>query len=173
MALRTSAGLLVLVAGVLVAAAAIRPDGSAVGPAPARDEAVDNHLTLQHTTLVVSDFEASMEFYLGVLGLERIDAPFLPENQAFIALGDGLELHVGEVPGVEIRPMEFNHFAITARDFDAFLAHLLREGVTYSDLGGEEARYVQTRGDGVRQTFFQDPDGYWIEVNDFPGEGAR
>ena len=26
----------------------------------------------------------------------------------------------------------------------------------------------QVRSDGVRQIFIQDPDGYWIEVNDAP-----
>ncbi|MEJ2204808.1 MAG: VOC family protein [Gemmatimonadota bacterium] len=86
-------------------------------------------------------------------------------------MGDGLELHVSEVPGVEIAPMDSNHFAVTVADFDAFLTRLRSEGVTYYTEDGEFT--IQTRGDGVRQTYFSDPDGYWIEVNDFPGEVAR
>lgn len=31
---------------------------------------------------------------------------------------------------------------------------------------GEGKREIQTRPDGVQQIFVQDPDGYWIEIND-------
>jgi catechol 2,3-dioxygenase-like lactoylglutathione lyase family enzyme len=30
----------------------------------------------------------------------------------------------------------------------------------------EESKKIQIRPDGVRQIYFQDPDGYWIEIND-------
>ena len=72
--------------------------------------------SLNHVTVVVSDFEASKKFYTETLGLEQIDAPWLPERQMFLALGEGLELHVGEVDGVEIKPNGFNHFAIAVTD---------------------------------------------------------
>lgn len=128
---------------------------------------VTDNLTLQHVTVVVSDFERSSAFYKGILGLEEIEATWLPENQMFLQLGRNLELHVGEVSGVEIRPSDFNHFAITVDDLDQFLAYLTENGIWYGSLGGGDAQHVQTRQDGVRQTFFQDPDGYWIEVNDY------
>ena len=79
---------------------------------------------LNHVTLVVSDFEDSKTFYTELLGLEQIDAPWLPDNQMFLSLGENLELHVGEVDGVEIMPNGFNHFAIAVDDFDlALLCH--------------------------------------------------
>ncbi len=123
--------------------------------------------TLQHVTVVVSDFEVSSNFYKGLLGLKQIPAAWLPENQAFLQLGSNLELHMGEVPGVEIEPSTFNHFAFTVDDLDAFLSYLDENGIWYGSLGGGEKHQVTTRADKVRQTFFQDPDGYWIEVNDF------
>ena len=122
--------------------------------------------TLNHVTVVVSDFEASKKFYTELLGLERIDAPWLPDRQMFLALGDGLELHVGEVEGVEIKPNGFNHFAIAVAEFDEFLNYLRSEGVVYTSLGGGEDYFVSTRPDNVRQTWITDPDGYWIEIND-------
>ena len=122
--------------------------------------------TLHHVTIVVSDFSASKKFYTEVLGLKQIDAPWLPENQMFLALGEGLELHVGEVEGVEIRPNGFNHIAIAVADFDEFLNYLRSEGVVYTSLGGGEDYFVSTRPDNVRQTWVADPDGYWIEIND-------
>lgn len=122
--------------------------------------------TLNHVTLVVSNFEESKTFYTELLGLEQIDAPWLPDNQMFLELGENLELHVGEVDGVEIMPNGFNHFAIAVDDFDAFLNYLKSEGVIYTSLGGGEDYFISTRPDNVRQTWISDPDGYWIEIND-------
>lgn len=122
--------------------------------------------TLQHTTLVVSDFSKSKHFYTELLGFSELEAPWLPNNQMFIALGDNLELHMGEVAGVAINPSTFNHFAFSVADLDAFLSYLKLNGIVYQSLGGGNEYSVYTRPDGVRQTFFQDPDGYWLEVND-------
>lgn len=124
------------------------------------------NLTLQHATIVVSDFAVSKKFYVEILGLEDLNADWLPENQMFLSLGNNLELHVGEVKGVEIRPSDFNHFAISTNDLNGYLKHLESHGVVYSSLGGERKKYVHKRTDGVRQTFIQDPDGYWIEITD-------
>ena len=124
------------------------------------------NLTLQHATLVVSDFGKSREFYVETLGLKDLNIDWLPENQMFLSLGENLELHVGEVEGVEINPSSFNHLAISTNDLDGYLEHLRSKGVKYSSLGGAKEYYIQKRPDGVSQTFLQDPDGYWIEIND-------
>lgn len=124
------------------------------------------NLTLQHTTVVVSNFAESKRFYTEILGLKDLNADWLPKNQMFISLGNNLELHVGEVPGVEIRPSTFNHFAISTNDLPGYLEHLNSQGVDHYSLGGERKHFVQKRPDGVSQTFIQDPDGYWIEIND-------
>ena len=122
--------------------------------------------SLYHVTVVVSDFEASKEFYLDTLELELIEAPWLPEKQMFLAAGDGLEIHVGEVAGVTIAPNNFNHFALAVKEFDAYLEHLQSKGVIYTRLGGGEDFFISTRPDNIRQTWVTDPDGYWIEIND-------
>lgn len=124
------------------------------------------NLTLQHTTLVVSDFAVSKNFYTEILGLKDLNAEWLPKNQMFLSLGNNLELHVGEVEGVVINPSNFNHFAISTNDLDDYLEYLQSKGVIHYSLGGEKEKFIQTRPDGVRQTFIQDPDGYWIEIND-------
>ncbi len=36
--------------------------------------------------------------------------------------------------------------------------------IAYSDWPGTPNK-VNIRADGMKQVFFQDPDGYWIEVN--------
>ena len=119
-----------------------------------------------HVTFVVSDLDASKKFYSEILGFKPLEASWLPEGQAFLDLGNGLELHIGEVAGVEIKPNKINHFAIAVRDFDKFLAYLKSNDIVYTRLGGGADYFIATRGDGVRQTWITDPDGYWIEIND-------
>ncbi len=41
----------------------------------------------------------------------------------------------------------------------------------YQDVRGEPMTF-NLRGDGVRQTYFQDPDNYWIEVCEADADGT-
>jgi catechol 2,3-dioxygenase-like lactoylglutathione lyase family enzyme len=128
----------------------------------------DNKLTFNHVTLIVSDIEASEEFYVGVLKLEKLKSPFGPSDDPFLflSLGGGTELHMGEIEGVEVGSNGINHFAMAVDDFDGFLEYLKSSGVIYGDLGGGNDYHVTHRPDGVRQVYITDPDGYWIEIND-------
>jgi len=45
------------------------------------------------------------------------------------------------------------------------MAKLNKANVAFSNLKGD-SRTTNTRIDGVKQLYLQDPDGYWIEVND-------
>jgi len=131
--------------------------------------AQDNELTFNHITLIVSDIEASENFYVGVLKLEQLESPFGPSDDIFflfLSLGGNAELHIGEIEGVEISPNGVNHFAMAVGDFDGFLEYLKSSGIAYSNLGGGKKYHIAQRPDGVRQTYITDPDGYWIEIND-------
>jgi len=57
------------------------------------------------------------------------------------------------------------HLAFSVKDFDGYVEYLKKNGINYSNFAGENNK-IQTRPDGVRQFYFQDPDGYWIEIND-------
>jgi hypothetical protein len=47
---------------------------------------------------------------------------------------------------------------------DTFVGMLDKMKVAYSDWPGTPNK-VNVRADGMKQVFFQDPDGYWLEVN--------
>ncbi|NMM47769.1 VOC family protein [Marinigracilibium pacificum] len=129
----------------------------------------DSHspnIKLQHVTRVVSDFSKSRYFYLEVLGLQEIPTDWLPDNQMFISLGGNLELHMGEVEGIEVKPNNFNHFAISVPNLDEYLGSIISKGEIYGSLGKGDDKHISTRPDKVRQTFIKDPDGYWVEIND-------
>jgi catechol 2,3-dioxygenase-like lactoylglutathione lyase family enzyme len=56
------------------------------------------------------------------------------------------------------------HLALTTNNFDAFTKMLDNKNVVYGDWQGTPDK-INIRSDGMKQIFFQDPDGYWIEVN--------
>ena len=58
------------------------------------------------------------------------------------------------------------HFAFSADDLDAVLAELQAKGYAWSDMKGTPGA-INVRPDGMRAVFLQDPNGYWIEINDF------
>jgi catechol 2,3-dioxygenase-like lactoylglutathione lyase family enzyme len=64
-----------------------------------------------------------------------------------------------------IEPNKDVHLAFAVSEFDAYLKFLSDHGVVYGTFAGR-SDVAQVRPDGVRQIFFQDPDGNWIEVND-------
>jgi catechol 2,3-dioxygenase-like lactoylglutathione lyase family enzyme len=56
------------------------------------------------------------------------------------------------------------HIALSTANFDAFVQKLTTMNIEFSDFPGNLNK-INLRPDGIEQVFFQDPDGYWIEVN--------
>ena len=124
-------------------------------------------MNLDHISIVVKDVEKSEEFYKNILHLKEVPTPWgenTPLPAVFFDLGNKLELHVTEY-NKEINLHKFIHFAFTVNDFDSYLEFLNENGVEYGEFSEKNMKF-QTRIDGVRQVYFQDPDGYWIEIND-------
>jgi lactoylglutathione lyase len=48
---------------------------------------------------------------------------------------------------------------------EEFIANLNKNEISYENWPGESNK-ITTRPDGVKQIYFKDPDGYWIEIND-------
>jgi lactoylglutathione lyase len=117
-----------------------------------------------HTTVYVRDLQKSAEFYEKVIGLEKISEPFKDGRHVWFRIGEHSQLHVvsgatgARQEGIDI------HFAFRVASVPDFMAHLDRMQVKYRNFKGDGK--VTIRPDGVWQIYFQDPDGYWIEVND-------
>ena len=124
-------------------------------------------MELEHISIIVKDVEKSEEFYKNILHLKEVPTPWgenTPLPAVFFDLGNKRELHVTEYNS-EINLHKFIHFAFAVNDFDAYLQFLNENSIEYGEFS-EKNKKFQTRIDGVRQVYFQDPDGYWIEVND-------
>ena len=79
-------------------------------------------------------------------------------------MGEGKELHLVSVVKENVSINKAVHVALTTPNFDAFVSMLEKSNITYSDWPGAVNK-ITIRADGIKQIYFQDPDGYWIEVN--------
>lgn len=143
---------LVFIAG-LIAILVIKPFAMAQSP------------SFNHLTVYVVNLDKSTEFYKDVMQLERIPEPFKDGRHNWFKIGEHSQLHV--VGGATTTsPHDINiHLSFRVESLPDFIKHLDRLQVKYVNFKGD-SKTVQLRPDGVRQVYFQDPDGYWIEVND-------
>lgn len=117
-----------------------------------------------HIALSVKDVDESIEFYQKIFQLEEIENTASNSKTRWLSLGEGKQLHLIPRPNAEIKINKAVHFALTTSDFNSFVIYLKELNIEYSDwLGVSNKVYI--RKDGIKQIYFQDPNGYWIEVN--------
>jgi len=120
--------------------------------------------TLNHLSLSVEDLNTSIGFYKDLFDLQEITNRTEIEGIRWLSLGEGKELHLISVLKDSVTINKAVHFAFTTPNFDAFFAKLQNMKLDYSDWTGNSGK-INIRADGVKQIYFQDPDGYWLEVN--------
>jgi lactoylglutathione lyase len=127
--------------------------------------AVAQSPVFNHTTVYVVNLEKSTSFYKDVMQLEIIPEPFKDNRHTWFKIGEHGQLHV--VSGAAaISPHDINiHLAFRVASLPDFMKHLDQLQVKYGNWKGD-TKAPQLRPDGIQQIYFQDPDGYWIEVND-------
>ena len=118
---------------------------------------------VHHVSLNVSDTDAAERFYMDVLGLEKILRPDFGFAGSWLAL-------CRRPPGPPARGRRLDgpkgqHFAFEVDDLDATRAELAEPGVKVS-----EPNVIPGIG---RQSFFKDPSGNLIEVNEPAAEYVR
>lgn len=127
-------------------------------------------MTMHHVCLVVSDIDATRDFYVNVLGFEEIHRPTdFVFHGAYFHNGN-VEVHVvretepGRLArhapgwdGEELRTGLCHHFAVMVDSFEPFLAAMRERGL--ERVGGP-----RVRDDYVEQIYIADPDGHVIEL---------
>ena len=128
-------------------------------------EAQTGKPSLNHIALHVFDLKKSGEFYTQTIGLDTIPEPFHDGNHIWLSIGYKSHLHLigGAKPAIERD--KNTHLCFTVPSVEQFLERLKKIQWPYEDWAGT-AGAITTRVDGVKQVYFRDPDGYWIEVND-------
>jgi lactoylglutathione lyase len=118
-----------------------------------------------HTTIYVVDLKKSADFYEQVMELDKIPEPFHDNKHVWFKMGEHNQLHVVQ-GATAVMAHDINiHLAFSVPSLDDFMGHLDKMKVKYGNWKGD-SKTPQMRPDQIRQIYFQDPEGYWIEVNE-------
>jgi lactoylglutathione lyase len=120
--------------------------------------------TVNHLALSVKDVNKAAAFYQSVLQLTEITNRTQMPGIRWFSLGEGKELHLVSTITAPVTINKAVHLALTTPYFDDFVLLLNNKKIPYSDWPGKP-NTITTRADGIKQLYFQDPDGYWIEIN--------
>jgi lactoylglutathione lyase len=120
--------------------------------------------TFNHLALSVKNVNQSADFYSSVLNLREITNRTKMDGIRWFSFGEGKELHLVSTIKENVTINKAVHLALATSNFDAFIKRLDKMNIVYSDWPGTLHK-INIRADGIKQIYFQDPDGYWIEVN--------
>jgi catechol 2,3-dioxygenase-like lactoylglutathione lyase family enzyme len=126
---------------------------------------------MEHLLVLTDDIDATRDFYRGALGLEVGERPPL-EFPGYWLYCEGVPcVHVAdreaytahsERIGIPASPEAVDHVAFSGNEYEEAVARLEREGVA--------AKTNEVPEVGLRQLFFDDPNGLKIEINVMPRE---
>lgn len=120
---------------------------------------------LNHIAIYVSDLKKSTDFYQQLLNLPEIEEPFKDGKHVWFSLGAAGQLHLIQGAKQKIEHNKNTHLCFSVLSIDDFIRKLDQQKVEYANWEGT-AKAPTVRVDGVKQVYFKDPDGHWLEVND-------
>lgn len=120
---------------------------------------------MDHYAINVTDLERSVNFYQDLFDIKEIKNGTELDHIRWFRLGASEELHIIKVDSLDKKIPKGVHLALRTGDFKRFRESVTNKNIPYSDWPGKE-NAVSLRPDGVHQLYIQDPDGYWIEIND-------
>ncbi len=118
-----------------------------------------------HIALSVKNVDASIAFYQSIFNFKEIENTASNSKTRWLSINEDKQLHLIPRPDSEIKTDKALHFAFSTPNFDSFIRTLEDLDIEFSDWKDTPNKdYI--RKDGIRQVYFQDPNDYWIEVNE-------
>ncbi len=122
---------------------------------------------LNHIALFVTDLQKAGSFYKDIIGLEQIDEPFKVGKHIWLKTGPATSLHLIVGAPAKKEYYKNHHICFSVPSLQEFIEKLDAHKISYEDAAGKK-NSITNRPDGVQQIWIQDPDGYWIEMNNDP-----
>jgi|SRR5688500_14285894 len=123
---------------------------------------------LNHIAVYVKDLKISTAFYSDIVDLDTIPEPFHDGKHTWYGVSENSHLHLIQGAKEVTRQDKNSHLCFSVPSIEEVIVRLNKYKIPYESWTGEKMT-VTTRVDGIRQLYFTDPDGYWIEINnDYP-----
>ena len=131
----------------------------------ANSQVNDKKPRLNHIAVYVVDLKISTAFYKEIIGLDTIPEPFHDGRHTWFSVGIKSHLHIISGAKGKTEHEKNSHLCFSVPSVADFIKLLEKNNVEYENWAGQK-NTVTNRVDGVKQIYFKDPDGYWIEIND-------
>ncbi|WP_431123850.1 VOC family protein [Flagellimonas flava] len=119
-----------------------------------------------HKAIPVKDIAVMGDYYRDVLNLEEIPFPGNNPNRRWFRIAGHTQLHLIQEDFKDFERDKSLHLCLSTQKLEDLITHLNEKEVSFYDWKGKEGRISDHRTDGVLQIYLQDPEGYWIEIND-------
>jgi lactoylglutathione lyase len=132
---------------------------------------VNNKPIINHIAITVANLQETVRFYTDIIGIDTIANPFNDGKHVWLGIGPKAALHIIDkslLPAGAPAQMTYskgNHLCFSVESVDAIMALLKKHSISFEDYAGKKGGF-NLRPDGVKQIWFQDPEGNWIEIND-------
>jgi len=120
---------------------------------------------LNHIALYVFDLKKSSDFYSKIVGLDTIPEPFHDGRHTWFSVGPKSHLHIISGATQKTEHDKNSHLCFSVESVPDFINILNKNNISFENWAGEKNTFTN-RVDGVKQIYFRDPDGYWVEIND-------
>ena len=120
--------------------------------------------TLNHIAVYVTDLQKSTAFYKDIVGLDTIPEPFHDGKHTWFQVAERSHLHLISGATAKTTHDKNSHLCFSVPSVEKFIETLTKARIPYEDWKGAK-QAVTVRVDGIKQIYFQDPDGFWIEIN--------
>lgn len=120
---------------------------------------------LNHIAIYVVNLQTSTAFYRDIVGLDTIPEPFHDGKHTWFSIGAEGHLHVISGAAAPAVHEKNAHLCFSVASITDFINTLDKNNIEYENWAGQK-KSVTNRVDGIKQIWFKDPDGYWIEIND-------
>ena len=126
---------------------------------------IESRTILNHIALYVIDLKTSTDFYRNIIELDTIPEPFHDNKHTWFQVDTHSHLHLIQGAKEKVPHDKNTHICFSVKNIESITRLLDAGKFVYENWAGEKNK-MTTRVDGIHQIYFQDPDGYWIEIND-------
>jgi lactoylglutathione lyase len=120
---------------------------------------------LNHTAIYVVDLKKSGDFYINIIGLDTVPEPFHDGKHIWLQTAPHIQMHIIQGATEPKTYYKNQHSCFSIASVEEFTKMLITKKIAFEDRDGKQNTFT-IRVDGVKQIWLQDPDGYWVEIND-------